>query len=376
MFNDKGVCAATVPTVSSTRSRILGVGLAALAVAWALFRVAPAPLPDLPRFVGAIGNWREATPDPDYDHLRENLVFQWLFEPAASLGVNVYLLQWLIGVILVVGGLAWIYRANVAPQWRGTALRLAILSPVAAIMVGFFGSYDPVTMGLAVVLVALWLANRSRGVVIVGAFLGLQHFGQALAMIVALGLTTAALSDDGPRRAIRLTLWALAGTAVGKGLAIVILRLASGSAVGSRVPPTTEVIATSNAIVTTVNYFPILLVSLFAGAWAIVIGAFLVRSPRGRLLLIAAAVVASYSLVFTDQTRIFVLLSFPSVALLTVYVLRKYEASPRAIRGIEAMAWIITPVLLWTDSDGVGRVQYLGALDAQIMAWQQIFGWG
>jgi len=362
--------------VTATKSRIIGTALAGLAVAWAVFRVAPAPLPDLPRFVAALGNWRDRNPDPDYDHLRENLLFQWLFEPASSLGVNAYLLQWAIGVVLVVGGLAWLYRRNVSPQWRGTALRLAILSPVAAIMVGFFGSYDPVTMGVALLLLAAWMAQRTMGVVAFGALLGLQHFGQALAMVVALGLTTAALSENGPRSAVRLTGQALGGVLLGKGIALTVLWVASGSPLGSRVPPTSEVIATSNAVVTTVNFFPALLLSLFAGAWAIVVAAFIVRSRRGRFLLLAAAVVVSYSLVFTDQTRIFVLLAFPSLAMLTIFVLQRFEGNRVAIRGIEALAWIITPILLWTDSDGVGRVQYLGALDAQIMAWQQVLGWG
>ena len=366
----------SVDVVTQTKTRAAGAALALVAAMWAVFRVAPAPLPDLPRFVAALGNWREAKPDPAYDHLRENLLFQWLFEAAASLGVNVYLLQWSVGVVLVVGGLAWIYRRNVSVEWKGMALRLAILSPVAAIMVGFFGSYDPVTMGLAVVLVAAWLSERSWWIAIAGIGLGLQHFGQAIAMVVALGLTSAALSEGGVRKSAPLTGKALAGVLAGKAIAFFALWVFSGSAVGSRVPPTTEVISTSNAVITTVNYFPILLVSLFAGAWAIVVAGFIVRSRQGRVLLIAAALVASYSLVFTDQTRIFVLLSFPSLALLTVFVLRRFESNAIAMRGIEALAWIVTPVLLWTDSDGVGRVQYLGALDAQIMAWQQVFGWG
>ena len=173
--------------MTQTKTRAAGAVLALVASMWAVFRVAPAPLPDLPRFVAALGNWREAKPDPAYDHLRENLLFQWLFEAAASLGVNVYLLQWSVGVVLVVGGLAWIYRRNVSVEWKGMALRLAILSPVAAIMVGFFGSYDPVTMGLAVVLVAAWLSERSWWIAIAGIGLGFSTLGKLLQWLLPSG---------------------------------------------------------------------------------------------------------------------------------------------------------------------------------------------
>ena len=361
--------------MTTTKSRIVGTVLAGLAVAWAVFRVAPAPLPDLPRFVAALGNWRDRNPDPDYDHLRENLLFQWLFEPAASLGVNAYLLQWVIGVTLVVGGLAWLYRRNVSPQWRGTALRLAILSPVAAIMVGFFGSYDPVTVGLALLLLIAWQSDSYPWVIVVGILLGMQHFGQVLPMIVALGLVGAGLHRDELKRYSRLTLWTLAAVTAGKIIALILVWVISGNAGGSRTLGWVQ--ALRDAITTSVNYFPALVLSLFAGAWAVVVAAILLRAGKERALIVGAFVLLGFTAAtFTDQTRIFVLMAFPSLAMLTIFVLQRFDGNRIAVRGIEALAWVITPILLWTDSDGVGRVQYLGALDAQIMAWQQVLGWG
>ena len=344
---------------------------------WAIFRVSPAPVPELPNYVQAIGNWTDAQGAQNYAHLRENLVWQWVFGTSATAGVAAYLLQWLLVTTLVIAALAYIYWKNAPRESKGVGLRLAILSPVVALLFGFYGSYDAITALLAIALLVSWSRQSSWFVGLVCVLLGLQHFGQALPMIVALALTWSALKENSlSRQTVRLTVIGLGSATLGKGLGLLLLVIASSSAAGSRVPQGDWFEPLRDAWVTSLNFLPAVLYSFLAGAWVIAAFVFWDGDRRRRTLLIGAWLCCSipaFSLL--DQTRVFVLLSLPALSLVTIHFLQGTNPGKSRIRVVEVTAWVSVPILVWTGYTGVGRVQYMGALDAQIIAWQQIFAW-
>ena len=360
----------------STRS-IGSVGLIVAAAFWAIFRVAPAPVPELPAYVDAIGNWRDTQFAPTYAHLRENLVWQWTFESSAGSGLGPYLLQWLLVTLLVVSILAVLYRRSALPEYKGVAVRLAFLSPIVALLFGFYGSYDTITALLAMVLLISWMQQRTWLIGVVSLFLGLQHVGQALPMILALGLTWTALKEDSTsRQTVRMLVVGLGSAVLGKLAGLAILFFVSSSAAGNRLPEGELSAPLRDAWVTSLNFLPAVIYSFLAGSWIVAAYVFWDGDRRRRILLICAlatCAIPAFSLL--DQTRIFVLLSLPGLGLMTIHFLRSASDNPTRLRVAEVAAWVGVPILVWTGYTGVGRVQYMGALDAQIITWQQILTW-
>jgi len=359
-----------------TRS-IGGAGLILAAAVWAIFRVAPAPVPELPAYVEAIGNWRDNQYATTYAHLRENLVWQWTFEFSASSGLSIYLLQWLLVTLCVISILAFLYRGSAPPEYRGAAIRLALLSPIVALLFGFFGSYDTVTALLAMGLLISWMQQRAWLVGIVSLLLGLQHVGQALPMILALGLTWTALNEDSTsRQTLRVLAVGLGSAVLGKAVGLAILFFASSSTAGNRVPDGELFAPLRDAWVTSLNFLPAVIYSFLAGSWIIAAYVFWDGNRRRRILLVCAlatCAIPAFSLL--DQTRIFMLLSLPGLSLITVHFMKSADMSHTRIRVAEVAAWVGVPILIWTGYTGAGRVQYMGALDAQLISWQQIFAW-
>ena len=93
------------------------------------------------------------------------------------------------------------------------------------------------------------------------------------------------------------------------------------------------------------------------------------------MLVIAGLVCAVPAFLLLDQTRVFIILSFPSLALTTMHMLRDEAVSLRQLRAVETLAWVCVPLFIWTTSTGAGRLQHVGALDVQIMSLQELLSW-
>jgi hypothetical protein len=345
------------------------------AATWAALRIGPSPLPDLTGFVDRIGIWRNEDLPPIFSHVRENLPYQLIYEGLGSRGILWYLAQWIATFVIAVGLLALWYADAAGTGRRHRGVRLALLSPVVAVFVGFIGGYDPLTVIGAVGMLWAWKFGSRPLLIAAGVFLGFQHFVQAVPMVIAAALTAWAFAQNRADFRRPTFAWALPGLVLGKVISMIVLLTVTGSIGGSRSEFLTEQWVRP-AIISAINFWPIFLLSMFAGAWVIVAMCFVDAKTRARVALVAAFVVCLASCFFAaDHTRIFILVALPSLALMTRWLLTRPRTSTRELTIVEVLAWVTTPVLLWTGSDGTGYVQYLGALDQLIMFGQVVGTW-
>ena len=344
------------------------------AVGWAVLRVAPGTIPDVAAAAARSAQWPQKDLPEFSAYVRTSPVGQVAYQLGGALGTWEYVLIHALAAVACVALLAWWLAREVPADRRWTARRLVVLSPVAAVLLVFLGAYDPFTvLGVAALLFA-WTSGRRWALLLAGTYLGFQHFEQGLIVVTVSTIVALAIGPalGGGRRT---PAWAYLGLLAGKLLLSLALLVATGDAVSGRgsyvvwewVRP---------AVVSGLNFGPVLLLSLFAGAWAIVVAGFLRSGTRSRLLLVLAfAVCLVPTAIAADHTRIFVLCSLPGLMMLTALVLADPTVSAGEVVLIEALAWIVTPLFVWQASEGFGYVQHTGVLDLYQMFAQQVSTW-
>ena len=351
-------------------------GLLLGAAAWAILRVAPGTIPDVVTAAARSATWPQKDIPEFSSFVRTSPVGQIVYELAGSRGTWEYVLLHGLAAIAAVALLAMWISGQVPADARWTARRLVVLSPVAAVLVIFLGAYDPFTVLGTVALLYAWSHGRAWTVGLAGAYLGFQHFEQGLVVVTVAVLMSLALTGDTSASGRRPSPgWAYVGLAVGKALLTAVLWAGTGDAVSGRssyliwewVRP---------ALVSGLNFGPVLLLSFFSGAWAIVLLGLLQRRGRSRWLAFSAfAVCLVPTALAADHTRIFVLCSLPGLMMLTAAVLSRESTTRREVMLIEGLAWVVTPIFIWQASEGFGYVQHAGVLDLYQRFAQQVSSW-
>lgn len=325
----------------------LPLGAFVAACVWVVIRSGTAFLGEPEGGLLAAAAWPQTTDQWELDFLGEspvNLVI------VRALGIETargwYVLHG-IAAVLAIAAWALVTAAATARGHRWAASRWIILTPFAAVLLAWMGSYDPFTViSLAIVFVGLvtnrvWLLG-------LGAFLlGIQHFEQGVLSLLALALTSAALGSHSPIRIPRSRGWVVAvGLAAGKILLLTTLAVSRGGLDG-RSSWLEQYLG--EWTLTAANILPLLAWSLFAGGWGIVITqAVNVGSLRARLLLLAAFLVGILGLALSgDRPRVFVIVALPALALLTASLLSD-ERDRRVRIVVESMLWLGTPIIFWT----------------------------
>ncbi|NQV73663.1 hypothetical protein HQ496_11115 [bacterium] len=242
----------------------------------------------------------------------------------------------------------------VASRWRSA--RLLLLTPFAAILLAWIGSYDPFTV-IAISLLLFALTSGKRSLEIAGGLvLGFQHFEHGLIALCALFVVWIALMRHGPEFTDRFwILWTSLGLLVGKGILLFIQVSNSGSSSGRSQWVNSFI---GEWTITAINTDPLLLWSLFAGAWGLVIWIFMDQtSSRNRLFLFIAFALGSLATVLSgDRPRVFVLVTLAALAYATVtYSTRQSEVATRN-RIVEPLMWLAPPLVFWTADVANNRV--------------------
>lgn len=295
----------------------------------------------------AAAAWPQTTDQWELDFLGEspiNLII------VRALGIETargwYLLH-ATATVLAIAAWAIVTAGASTRGHRWTASRWIILTPFAAVLLAWIGSYDPFTV-ITLAIVFLGLVMNRVWLLGLGAFLlGIQHFEQGVLSLLALAFTTAALGSQSPITVPRSRWWLVAiGLVAGKILLLATLAISRGGLDG-RSSWLEQYLG--EWTLTAANIFPLLLWSLFAGAWGIVITqAVNLGSLRARLLLLAAFLVCILGLTLSgDRPRVFVIVALPALALLTASLLGE-ERDRRVLIVVESMLWLGTPIIFWT----------------------------
>jgi len=268
-------------------------------------------------------------------------------------------------VIALAGWAAW-----AAPnEYKSRAVRLTLLAPLPAVLFNWLGFYDGFTALAWAAALWAWASGSRVLLALAGILLGLQHFEQGLLGLVALTLVWFAVRSKlrEPLRN-RAPIWLVIGLAIGKGILMTTLTL-NGSELSGR---TSGVSAYYREWITTaINTGPMLLWSLFAGSWAIVIAWWLRESHRRNqiLVILAIALALGATLISGDRPRVFIMITAPLLLVLTIALLMDQGLSRRSWIGIETIVWIGPPIALWGST-----VVNSNALDHLIMTFSSLTG--
>jgi hypothetical protein len=268
-------------------------------------------------------------------------------------------------VVALAGWAAWV----VPNEFKSRAVRLLLLAPLPAVLFNWLGFYDGFTALAWAAILWAWASGSRLLLALAGILLGLQHFEQGLLGLIALTLVWLAVRGDlrEPLRN-RTPIWTVFGLAIGKGVLMGTLAL-NGSELSGR---TSGVSAYYREwFITAINTGPMLLWSLFAGSWAIVIAWWLRESHRRNqvLVILAVALALGATLISGDRPRVFIMITAPLLLVLTVALLMSRGLSRRSWLGIETLVWIGPPIALWGS-----KVVNSNALDHLIVTFSSLSG--
>jgi len=359
------------------RSKIPVIALALLvaSVFWALSRVGLSTIPGIAIAADSAFGW----PFKDLSQYSAfsatspigSLIFTLIGknDPVVFLGLHVVAL-----IAALVLTLWWV--AAMSPRSsRFMAFRLVILSPWVALLLIFLGSYDPFTViGFALVLLS-WTYSKTLLILLAGVILGFQHFEQSVFAVFAAYLVVVALQDRLPRNFLspKRLLFTLGGLISGKLALTLILTISSESgAFGRGAFWTAEWFRIS--FVTSVNFWAVFLLSLFAGSWGLIVVVSVSVRRKQQVILFTAFLLCLIPAVLTlDHTRVFVMTSMLSLSIITVVFARSTDLfSSRDFVYVEALAWLIVPLSVWVGMDGTPYLHNVGSLDQLIMFYNQV----
>ena len=332
---------------------------------WALYRSGVAISPSVPQIVEAAAVWPRYLDEPFAAYLSDSpiglLAINWFKLESQS-----YLMLCTGFSILVVGMFANWARLEASNQ-SSRAMRFVFLAPFVAVLFTWIGQYDVFTLLLWVFFFYAWRQGSRSLILVVGIPLGFQHFEHASLGIAALVLCWLAVRGDlGDKIRERNPLWIFPGVLLGKIVLLTVHALSEGSPSARASWLETYF---DDWLKTAINSGPILLWSLFAGSWALVI-AYLIGTPtkRMKLLLVSAFLVGILgTLLSGDRPRVFVLVMAPALLLLTVAYLRSGRTSNREMQLVELLLWLGVPVSLWG-----AKVVYSGARDQFLISLQRL----
>lgn len=368
-------------TIIGTRARILGLLSICLALIWAFIRVGPQTSTGISGDAARALLW----PNPELDSLQSYtrtsptgaLIFKALHFYSTSFYFWMHLFAAVLALLLIA---FWCYLSVNSDTNRFRAARISILGPVAASVFISLGNYDPFTLiGLAALLFA-WRKSSITFLVLVGVFLGFQHFEQGVFAVLILGIGVVGLQSVLPERlqGLRSPLWALFGVIGGKALLSVYFVAVGINATAGRSAYITDSSWTRLALKESINHFPTLLTSLFAGTWLIVIFAIaMVTKRQGRVPLMFALGLALFVSVITlAQTRVFVMTTVALLSVMIVVVLSRYSGptTRMVLIGSETLAWLIIPQHLYISPGQGAHILGTNALDYLIILIHQVPG--
>ena len=354
---------------AARRHSVISVAGVIAALVWAIFRAGPTVTPSLSTIVDSAKVWPERLPGEFAAFYADSPVGLVIFRITGATDSTLVLRWSALFMIIALAVWAWWAWLAVGDTQKWRAARLAVLAPITGVLATWLGFYDPFTVLAWLAVLFAWLVRSRALLVVAGVLLGFQHFEHGVFGVAALALTWWAVRVDLPDRLMQSNpLWALLGVAIGKAVLLVVMTL-SGSALSGRTSWLSTYLLDWTKV--GVNTAPILLWSLFAGAWALVIAYWLAQSDRrARVFLLAAFAVGIVATILSgDRPRVFIIVMAPALLLLTIAYLRRRSNHANELRLVETIMWVAPAITLWG-----AEVVYSNALDQAITTWQLLVG--
>jgi hypothetical protein len=348
---------------------VLGLLGVVAALAWSILRAGPTVTPSLDALLAAARNWPERLPGEFEAFFTDSPLGLLVARALGDGSASAYL--WVNAAAVLAAAACWAawawFNAPGSQRWR--AARLAVLAPVIGVLAAWLGFYDPWTMLAWAVVLFAWLSGSRALLAVSGVLLGFQHLEHGLLGLVALVLVWVAVRPDLPERLRDANPgWAVIGILAGKAVLLLIL-VSAGSSLSGRTGWLGPYVMDWAKVA--INTGPMLLWSLFAGSWAIVVAFWLAQPLRNARVLLAAAFVVGVgaTALSGDRPRVFVLVMAPALLVLTVAYLRRREGHVTELRLVESLVWLAPAVTLWGS-----EVVYANVVDQVVTTWQLLTG--
>jgi len=334
--------------VGRRRDWLMGFGIVA-AFAWSVIRSGMAMLGGPEIGVEAAQVWPQRLDSGFLSFISDSPLGLITFQILDLATPQAWVLMHVVAVLLAMWVFAGWALVTSEPGTRAHSARLVLLAPIATVMLTGIGSYDPFTI-LAMLLVLFAILSSSRLLVALsGVVIGFQHFEQGLLGILALAAVWSALKGSLPRAVDGASpLWALVGLVAGRLFLTAIFLATDVQATGRPQWITEFFIEWSLGAITT---GPLLLWSLFAGMWALILYIWIRFTQRdSRLLLLGAFAAGLIGLLLSgDRPRVFVVILAPALALLVVTYTRLAREERVVSRLIEGVVWLAPPLIFAED---------------------------
>jgi hypothetical protein len=363
------VLSVAVTARSRQRGQVLGLIGVVAAFGWSILRAGPTVTPSLDALVAAAQAWPQRLPGEFEAFYADSPLGLLVARAVGSGSTTAYL--WTSALALVLVACCWALWAwlNAPSSQRWRAARLAVLSPVVGVLAAWLGFYDPWTMLAWAVVLFAWLSGSRALLAVSGGLLGFQHMEHGLLGLAALLLVWVAVRPGLPDR-LRATNpgWAAIGVVAGKAVLLLVL-VSAGSSASGRTSWLGTYLADWTKVA--VNTGPMLVWSLFAGSWAIVVAFWLADSSRRTRTLLAGALIVGLvaTLLSGDRPRVFVLVMAPALLLLTIAYLQRREGNRTELRLVETVVWLAPAVTLWGS-----EVVYANVVDQLVTTWRILTG--
>ena len=373
----------TSATTSLSRKAVLVLSVA-IAALWAVARSGPQKLFHVDFDLERARGWPTVAVPALEQYTQDSAISPLLVQTLNIESVNGYLVLHVVAALTGAATLlVALYRMTSAPAaGRIQGLRLLLLAPIIYLLAKTVGSYDAFTVIAIGLMLLAWQASSRLLMIATGVIAGLQHFEQMFFALGIIWIVWRYVPSGLPNR-LRGSLnpgWLVTGIVVGKLLLTVFLAANGASGSPGRLTWLTSPDLTRLSLSGALNHFPTLLLSFFAGLWGIAaLYAISVWSRKFALVLVGVlAIPILLSVLAFDHTRVFVLITLPLLIVAIAATVERYRKADqkRFLAAAEVLAWVITPLLLFTSPDGPTFIFDPNVLDQWFMTLTQIANGG
>lgn len=344
------------------KSRFLNLVLLGVALVWVLVRSGTGVYPALEWYLPIVVQWPVRSSAEFESYLSDSPIGIIAAQSLGATNESGFLLLSLIVVISSLLALAVWTALLTGSQEKWRAARLAILAPIGGVVLTWVGSYDAFTLAIWVLVLFAWSYGNRPVLILSGVLLGFQHSEVALLGVIILTAIWLAVKTDLPSQLSRENpAWLLIGVTAGRVLLEIVFRINQQSGNG-RSEWVLRFLVEWNK--TGINIAPQLLWSLFAGFWVVVILLILVHWNQRYVFLFGISILIGIIalIVSGDRPRVFILVFFPALLLMTIAFLRNNRITIREKRLAEVIIWLAPPLIFWGKEVANSNVIDLGTV--------------
>ncbi len=342
-------------------SKIFSIFRIILIPIWIFLRGDFGPIPYHSAFIQFAIEWPKSQLSPGQEYIRTSPVGQILFRLSPNHDTFIYFALHFIAIIIA---FITIYIAAKKVDGHKYALRITeilIIGQVGFVLFRWIGCYDAFTVLVWALIALFYFYEKYPFLLLSWALLGFQNFEQGLAGLVVLVLCTKGFELHHERKKIFYSFFFLF---LGKTALESIIFVMNGEIHLGRLNYLNLQVINRGALDVVTNLPFYLWSILFPFGLLLFFGiknSWILPLRRISLGLICSVI---FSVAAIDHTRVFILITFPTIIWVLIYWVPKQEKYDMVISYLYYLSWIFVPGMLWGGEIVMGYGHYRQIFDA------------